>query len=186
MIQVDQGEWQQQTDQGKASPWQPLGWQVASSVEPYQQGGAPEQTAQGLNGRITPADRALAIPASPPKQQPTEDRNVVVPADGMATAGAMAAGMDHRLTSRQTPDHDVGEAADAGAQCRRPEDDQPRHPITLRFRAWRPCLVRPRIRSRPRKSSSGSRTGASNTTRPSFWSYCDHNADRVHASRCVR
>ena len=68
--------------------------------------------------------------------------------------------LSHRFLARQAPRHNVGEAADAGAQQAGPSQDQPFHRV-------RPRLVRPRIRSMAMNSSSGRRTGVSKTTRPS-------------------
>ena len=135
VIQIDQHQRQQQRDQGETSPGEPEIRQPPTSTRPAPT--APRSRGRALRastGWVAPADRCITVAAAAPQQQPTQHREIVMPADGMAAFGAVAAGKDHRFLAGQAPGHHVGEAADAGAQQAGPSQDQPFHrsPTTAR------------------------------------------------------
>ena len=71
-----------------------------------------------LDDRVLNRDRVAALAATAAEQQPAEDRNVVVPLQAVAALRASRRRRDDRLPQRQPIDHDVEEAADAGAEQR--------------------------------------------------------------------
>ena len=157
VVDVDQNQRQQQSHQHQTGPGAPEFRQTTTGLN--RESAEPEQGTRQLDCRVAPADAGAAITASPPQEQPADHWQIVVPADGMAAARAMAAGNHHRFLPGQAPHHHVGEAANAGPEQ---GNDEQGHPFHRRL----PRALRPRISSSSMNSSSGSRTGNSKTTLP--------------------
>src|SRR5262249_31675970 len=84
--------------------------------------GEKQRTGRQFDNRITARDAGPARPASSPKQSPTENWHVLVPAQGAVARRAMRSGPRDRFLARKPVDADVEEAADdeaeAEQQCR--------------------------------------------------------------------
>ncbi|OPZ22762.1 MAG: hypothetical protein BWZ02_03371 [Lentisphaerae bacterium ADurb.BinA184] len=85
--------------------------------------GEEQQHGGQLDQRVLQRDRQAALAASPPQEQPAQDRHVLPGPDRMAALGAVAGRTPQRLAPRQTPDDDVEETADTGPEHR----DKRRH-----------------------------------------------------------
>ena len=161
VIQINQHKWKQEGDQNKACPGQHPARKTTCTCRSNREGTEPQRCTQTFHQRITTVDGCPAITTSSPQQDPAEDRKIVVPTHSVTAARAVTAGTDHRLLSRQSPHHNIGETADTGSSHSGPDQDQPLH----RFRV---LTVLPRIRSRGMNSSSGRRRGCSKTTLPTL------------------
>ena len=65
-----------------------------------------------LHSRIAPRDAGFAIAAARAQQKPAQQRDVVIPADGVGAMRAPRAGMNDRLVRGEARDADVEEAAE--------------------------------------------------------------------------
>ena len=83
---------------------------------------AEKNAANPLHTRIANAYRQSAIPAFSPKVYPTDDRNVVVPADQVLAMGAMRRRMDDAFPTGQTMNNHIQKTPDAGSEHDKPKE----------------------------------------------------------------
>src|SRR5918994_4027511 len=92
----------------------------------------PDTGRRQLHQRILHRDLLATVAAPCPKNDPGENRNVVVPGQPASTPGAARSGTDHRLLRLSAPaeDADVKEAADHCAEHGRDDDLEARRKLS--------------------------------------------------------
>src|SRR5439155_21596635 len=94
-----------------------------------------------LDQDVARADADSALPATCPEEQPGDDRNVVVPGDRLATAGAAASRRDDALPCGNARDDDVEEASDDRSENEYPERERDRHGARHALHLGGSCLA---------------------------------------------
>lgn len=86
----------------------------AEGEEPRGGDGTPKAKRK-LNGRIAPGDISFAVSAAATEQKPTQERDVVVPANGVTTPWAVGARVDDGFAGGNARDTDIEKAAEQEA-----------------------------------------------------------------------
>ena len=90
-----------------------------------QPAGKEQPGGQQLDGRVTEAEGPAAAARTATEEDPAEHGNVVIPRNGLAAA-AMGAGPDHGFALGDAVNANVQETADAGADDRGEQREEPR------------------------------------------------------------